>query len=109
MDKASIVGDSVLYVQDLQKQAKKLKAEIASLEASLAGADDRDRHLEGSTKPNKDSNNDQFVSKGILQVRVMLFVPRLLIILLTTSLLKTDSPMYVGPTCIREVVNNMVQ
>ncbi|XP_048425563.1 transcription factor FER-LIKE IRON DEFICIENCY-INDUCED TRANSCRIPTION FACTOR-like isoform X2 [Pyrus x bretschneideri] len=69
MDKASIVGDSVLYVQDLQQQAKKLKAEIASLEASLAGADDREGHLEGLTKPNKDSNNDQFFSKGILQVK----------------------------------------
>nr|ART85714.1 FER-like iron deficiency-induced transcription factor [Pyrus calleryana] len=70
MDKASIVGDSVLYVQDLQQQAKKLKAEIASLEASLAGADDREGHLEGSTKPNKDSNYDQFFSKGILQIDV---------------------------------------
>ena len=35
MDKASIVGDAALYVQDLQKQAKKLKAEVASLESSL--------------------------------------------------------------------------
>lgn len=32
MDKASIVGDAVLYVQDLQMQAKKLRAEIAGLE-----------------------------------------------------------------------------
>lgn len=38
MDKASIVGDAVLYVQDLQKQAKKLKADIGELEASLVGA-----------------------------------------------------------------------
>lgn len=37
MDKASIVGDAVLYVEDLQMQAKKLKADIANLEASLAG------------------------------------------------------------------------
>ncbi|KFK32340.1 hypothetical protein AALP_AA6G228900 [Arabis alpina] len=35
MDKASIVGDAVLYVQELQSQAKKLKADIAGLEASL--------------------------------------------------------------------------
>ncbi|KAK4779515.1 hypothetical protein SAY87_015621 [Trapa incisa] len=38
MDKASIVGDAVLYVQDLQMQAKKLKVEIAGLEATLAGS-----------------------------------------------------------------------
>ncbi|KAL8153723.1 hypothetical protein V2J09_011483 [Rumex salicifolius] len=35
MDKASIVGDAVLYVQDLQMQAKKLKAEITELESSM--------------------------------------------------------------------------
>ena len=35
MDKASIVGDAVAYVQELQSQAKKLKADIAGLEASL--------------------------------------------------------------------------
>ncbi|KAI3846120.1 hypothetical protein MKW98_015489 [Papaver atlanticum] len=34
MDEASIVGDAVSYVQDLQKQAKKLKTEIAELESS---------------------------------------------------------------------------
>ncbi|KAJ8640153.1 hypothetical protein MRB53_016847 [Persea americana] len=37
MDKASIVGDAVLYVQQLQKQAKKLRGEIAGLESSLKG------------------------------------------------------------------------
>ncbi|KAL8153736.1 hypothetical protein V2J09_011496 [Rumex salicifolius] len=35
MDKASIVGDAVLYVQDLQMQAKKLKVEITELESSM--------------------------------------------------------------------------
>ncbi|KAL2536282.1 Transcription factor FER-LIKE IRON DEFICIENCY-INDUCED TRANSCRIPTION FACTOR [Forsythia ovata] len=35
MDKASIVGDAVVYLQELQIQAKKLKSEIASLESSL--------------------------------------------------------------------------
>ncbi|KAI3858291.1 hypothetical protein MKW92_045086 [Papaver armeniacum] len=34
MDKASIVGDAVSYVQELQNQAKKLKTEIAELESS---------------------------------------------------------------------------
>ncbi|XP_057786205.1 transcription factor FER-LIKE IRON DEFICIENCY-INDUCED TRANSCRIPTION FACTOR-like [Salvia miltiorrhiza] len=32
MDKASIVGDAVLYVQDLQIQARKIRAEIAGFE-----------------------------------------------------------------------------
>ncbi|KAK9153869.1 hypothetical protein Sjap_001349 [Stephania japonica] len=35
MDKASIIGDAVLYVQQLQVQARNLKAEIAGLESSL--------------------------------------------------------------------------
>ncbi|KAJ4971974.1 hypothetical protein NE237_005073 [Protea cynaroides] len=35
MDKASMVGDAVLYVQNLQMQIKKLKAEVAGLELSL--------------------------------------------------------------------------
>ncbi|KAH6814670.1 hypothetical protein C2S51_023688 [Perilla frutescens var. frutescens] len=39
MDKASIVGDAVLYVQELQKQAKKLKSEIAGLESSFTRVD----------------------------------------------------------------------
>ncbi|KAH6791820.1 hypothetical protein C2S52_002297 [Perilla frutescens var. hirtella] len=39
MDKASIVGDAVLYVQELQKQAKKLKSEIAGLESSFTRPD----------------------------------------------------------------------
>ncbi|XP_042496203.1 transcription factor FER-LIKE IRON DEFICIENCY-INDUCED TRANSCRIPTION FACTOR-like [Macadamia integrifolia] len=41
MDKASIVGDAVLYVQELQMEAKKLKAEIAGLESSLKGGVER--------------------------------------------------------------------
>lgn len=35
MDKASIIGDAVLYIQDLQMRAKKLRTEIDSLETSL--------------------------------------------------------------------------
>ncbi|KAL6010141.1 hypothetical protein ACLOJK_000572 [Asimina triloba] len=34
MDKASIVGDAVIYLQDLQKEVKQLRAEIAGLEQS---------------------------------------------------------------------------
>ncbi|KAG5052027.1 hypothetical protein JHK87_004225 [Glycine soja] len=35
MDKASIIGDAVSYVHDLQAQARKLKADVAGFEASL--------------------------------------------------------------------------
>lgn len=34
MDKASIIGDAILYVQGLQTKAKKLKVEIAEFESS---------------------------------------------------------------------------
>ncbi|KAM1056297.1 hypothetical protein ACFX13_030463 [Malus domestica] len=71
MDKASIVGDAVLYVQDLQMHAKKLNAEIASLEASLAGADEHMGYLQGSTKTKnkkKVSDNNHLFSKGIIQI-----------------------------------------
>ncbi|MCE0481747.1 hypothetical protein HAX54_039742 [Datura stramonium] len=37
MDKASIIGDAILYVQGLQTKAKKLKVEIADFESSLNG------------------------------------------------------------------------
>ncbi|CAN4101549.1 unnamed protein product [Withania somnifera] len=37
MDKASIIGDAILYVQGLQWKAKKLKVEIADFEALLNG------------------------------------------------------------------------
>ncbi|KAK6141730.1 hypothetical protein DH2020_024532 [Rehmannia glutinosa] len=50
MDKASIVGDAVLYVQDLQMQAKKLKSEIAGLESSLNGGGDKFRNTHQNAK-----------------------------------------------------------
>lgn len=34
MDKASTLGDAATYVQELQAQAQKLKAEVEGLEAS---------------------------------------------------------------------------
>ncbi|CAN6695588.1 unnamed protein product [Malus baccata var. baccata] len=61
-------GQGLLYVQDLQMHAKKLNAEIASLEASLAGG-----YLQGSTKTKnkkKVSDNNHLVSKGIIQIDV---------------------------------------
>ncbi|XP_059298399.1 transcription factor FER-LIKE IRON DEFICIENCY-INDUCED TRANSCRIPTION FACTOR-like [Lycium ferocissimum] len=37
MDKASIIGDAILYVQGLQSQSELLKAEISGLESSVSG------------------------------------------------------------------------
>ncbi|KAL6204884.1 hypothetical protein ACLB2K_022151 [Fragaria x ananassa] len=53
MDKASIIGDAVMYVQDLQKQAKKLKGEISGLQASLEGS----RDIQGSTQLQNPTKN----------------------------------------------------
>ncbi|XP_042503347.1 transcription factor FER-LIKE IRON DEFICIENCY-INDUCED TRANSCRIPTION FACTOR-like [Macadamia integrifolia] len=56
MDKASMVGDAVLYVQSLQIQIKKLRAEVAGLELSLEGGGggrDRFEKLASSPKPRK--------------------------------------------------------
>ncbi|XP_062086091.1 transcription factor FER-LIKE IRON DEFICIENCY-INDUCED TRANSCRIPTION FACTOR-like [Humulus lupulus] len=55
MDKASIVGDAVVYVEDLKMQAKKLKDEIASLETSLLGS-------QRYQKPSINSNPTQIQS-----------------------------------------------
>ncbi|KAK6936110.1 Myc-type, basic helix-loop-helix (bHLH) domain [Dillenia turbinata] len=38
MDKASIIGDAVRYIQELQMQIKKLRGEIMGLESSLQGS-----------------------------------------------------------------------
>ncbi|XP_057484655.1 transcription factor FER-LIKE IRON DEFICIENCY-INDUCED TRANSCRIPTION FACTOR [Actinidia eriantha] len=70
MDKASIVGDAVLYVQDLQMQAKKLKSEIAGLESSLVGGG---RNQQGTVENRK---NTQFtpthlpIFKTIMQMDI---------------------------------------
>uniref|UniRef100_A0A7N1A9W9 BHLH domain-containing protein n=1 Tax=Kalanchoe fedtschenkoi TaxID=63787 RepID=A0A7N1A9W9_KALFE len=52
MDKASIVGDAVLYVQNLQVTAERLKLDIAELEASTAGLG------LNATNPSLTSNNN---------------------------------------------------
>ncbi|PIN09614.1 hypothetical protein CDL12_17822 [Handroanthus impetiginosus] len=70
MDKASIVGDAVLYVQGLQTQAKKLKSEISSLESSLK---ERDKYNGRSTTQNSkkiDAANFCPISKKIFKVDV---------------------------------------
>ena len=66
MDKASIVGDAALYVQELQMQAKKLKAEVASLESSLTGTDKQGGLHDNTQK--KQVTNLYPVVKKILQV-----------------------------------------
>lgn len=67
MDKASIIGDAVLYVQDLQAQAKKLKAEIAGLEASLNEAE-RNQESRENTKMRNAADAKHLVTKNIFQV-----------------------------------------
>ncbi|KAL3530499.1 hypothetical protein ACH5RR_009821 [Cinchona calisaya] len=69
MDKASIIGDAVLYVQGLQMQAKKLKAEISSLESSF----NRPNNYPGGSFQNAKKMNittNPPVIKNILQMEV---------------------------------------
>ena len=80
MDKASIVGDAVRYVKELQMQAKKLKEEIGSLEASLL-IGHQDQRYKASTNINYNANkqirkfhhivtnsNQLMISKNVIQV-----------------------------------------
>lgn len=71
MDKASIVGDALHYVQDLQMQAKKLKYEIADLEGSVVGQE-RSQGFINNVNPRKTQfpNNSQLISKEIIQVQI---------------------------------------
>jgi uncharacterized protein YlxW (UPF0749 family) len=71
MDKASIVGDAVLYVQDLQKQATKLKTEISGLEASLEGSEGNHVSTQNPTKNKLGAYNYHLIPKGIIQVRFL--------------------------------------
>ncbi|KAI6685208.1 hypothetical protein NL676_031121 [Syzygium grande] len=71
MDKASIVGDAVLYVQELQTQAKKLKAEIASLEASWAVTGLKRHQAQNETTTRiQAANSNHPVCRKILQMDV---------------------------------------
>lgn len=72
MDKASIVGDAVLYVQELQMQAKKLKAEIAGLEVTLSGSKRyHQRQPENSSNKNHQAQKSTSpVPRKILQVKI---------------------------------------
>lgn len=71
MDKASIVGDAALYVQDLQMQAKKLKAEIASLEISVNELDKQQGGLYDNGNKIQ-AKNIHPIRKKISQVRLYL-------------------------------------
>ncbi|KAM5584279.1 transcription factor FER-LIKE IRON DEFICIENCY-INDUCED TRANSCRIPTION FACTOR [Rosa sericea] len=70
MDKASIIGDAVLYVQDLEKQAKKLKAEILGLEASLEGSEENQGSTQNPTKNKLVTDNYHLIPKGTIQIDV---------------------------------------
>ncbi|XP_045805718.1 transcription factor FER-LIKE IRON DEFICIENCY-INDUCED TRANSCRIPTION FACTOR-like [Trifolium pratense] len=63
MDKASIIGDAVSYVHDLQTQSRKLKAEVAGLEASLLVSE----NYEGSIN-NTINAQSHPICKKIIQV-----------------------------------------
>ncbi|XP_057527150.1 transcription factor FER-LIKE IRON DEFICIENCY-INDUCED TRANSCRIPTION FACTOR [Amaranthus tricolor] len=69
MDKASIVGDAVLYVQDLQMQAKKLKSQIEGLESSLNAAE----RCQGAFSDSTNNSLNQFIPacKIIVQMDVV--------------------------------------
>ncbi|KDP43964.1 hypothetical protein JCGZ_05431 [Jatropha curcas] len=70
MDKASIIGDAVLYVKDLQMQAKKLRTEIAGLEASLVGTEGYQGSSKNLRKIQIANNNCAICKKSIMQIDV---------------------------------------
>jgi len=65
MDKASIVGDAVLYVQDLQMRAKKLKSEVEGLQSSLRAAERRQHNTPKKIAP---TDHSLTVCKSIIKV-----------------------------------------
>ncbi|KAG7568324.1 Integrase catalytic core [Arabidopsis thaliana x Arabidopsis arenosa] len=71
MDKASIVGDAVSYVQELQSQAKKLKSDIAGLEASLNSTGGYQEPASDAQKTQPFRGINPPVSKKIVQMDVI--------------------------------------
>ncbi|KAK2380202.1 hypothetical protein P8452_36500 [Trifolium repens] len=67
MDKASIIGDAVSYMCELQSQAKKLKAEVAGLETSLAMSKNYQGSIENHKKIQFNGNNGS-ICKKIIQM-----------------------------------------
>ncbi|KAI5388975.1 transcription factor FER-LIKE IRON DEFICIENCY-INDUCED TRANSCRIPTION FACTOR [Lathyrus oleraceus] len=67
MDKASIIGDAVSYMQELQSQAKKLKAEVSGLEASIAMSKTHQGSIENHKKIQFNENTSS-ICKKIVQM-----------------------------------------
>ncbi|KAL2328544.1 hypothetical protein Fmac_021971 [Flemingia macrophylla] len=67
MDKASIIGDAVSYMQELQAQAKMLKAEVGELETSLMVSKSYQGSIENPMKV-QFTNNSRLISKKINQM-----------------------------------------
>ncbi|KAI3902975.1 hypothetical protein MKW92_004937 [Papaver armeniacum] len=59
MDKASIIGDAVSYVQDLQKEAKRLKTEIAELEPTLTNKIEKCKNFVENPEKNRTLNGNK--------------------------------------------------
>lgn len=74
MDKASIIGDAASYVNELQAQAKKLKAEVAGLEASLAISKKYQGSVEKSMKDIHFTDNKGSIFKKMFQVCLLKFI-----------------------------------
>ncbi|KDO60281.1 hypothetical protein CISIN_1g042465mg [Citrus sinensis] len=70
MDKASLVGDAVSYVQELQTTAKNLKAEIADLEASSGSSENWNESIENTKNTQIQSNSTNSRKKIIMQMDV---------------------------------------
>lgn len=68
MDKASIIGDAVSYVHDLQAQAKKLKAEVSGLEASLLVSENYQGSINNPMNNVQVNHNSHQIFKRIMQV-----------------------------------------
>jgi len=67
MDKASIIGDAVSYMHELQAQANMLKSEVEALETSLLVSENYQGSIENPVKDDF-TNNILSIRKKIIQV-----------------------------------------
>ncbi|CAL0332308.1 unnamed protein product [Lupinus luteus] len=70
MDKASIIGDAVQYVHELQAQAKKLKVEVTALETSLLVSENYQGSIKNPLKFHAPHNMHP-ISKKIMQIDML--------------------------------------